>query len=1007
MKFDILIRDLNPQQQEALKTTDGAILINAGAGSGKTKVLTNKIAYLIRKGVSPENILALTFTDKAASEMFDRVNELITSYGDLTITTFHSFCKDIIHENILELKLNVAPKILDDTAQLVWFVKNIDAFNMEHIKIGFQPVTLADELRKTISRLQDEYITYEKLEKYVSKSEAKSRGEEEREKLNTLKDLLKAYKAYEIYKEKNNMIDFGDMLTKTYGLLKSKPLILKKYQKQFKYILVDEYQDTNFIQLQIVNLLAGEYKNITIVGDDDQSIYSFRGSNLTNVAEFKKKYPKHKELLLEQNYRCSKNILNVTNNLISKKPDRIVKKLFTNNDDGDKVVIAECRNEEEQAMYIINELSKLVKKNNYRDIAILIRRKKDAQPILDLLTKHRIPYDFVSNTSFFREPIIKDVMAYIRIAADPLTANVEIMRILHRDVFAIKPAEKGKFSRFAYHKKISIFEAFERLQEIKIDQSRFSHVYGKISDLIQLKTKLNLTELIYKILFELDFYKHEVSLSNERNIALLNQFYKFVVDYYNLYGEDEITELIDYIEYASKFEIKEEHDGINNAIQIMTLHTAKGKEFPYVFIPNLVKGKLPTNYQSDKIKIPDELNNGEKTSFNESELHNQEERRLLYVGMTRAEKKLFLSYALRYGENKRDSKPSQFLEEIKHTENPNILYQKIKLDPIAIKEESVTEQIKQKYIKDIISDLQRSQYTTIIPKIMLLDKIEGNTPSDLLKDIKEPNYGNILGQIKNGELEKEREIEQEPIFSASQFNTYNRCPRVYKYRYVYRIPSAPKPYFDFGGTVHSVIEGLSKKVMEGEKANLELAEHLLETQWRNQGYSTEIEEKQAKNDARNIIKTFLEEEMRNQAKIIDVEKRFTIKVGGHRIQGVIDRIDKKGEDYMIIDYKTSKTLIFENKLREDAQLLTYEMAAKELYGKKPKRVGLWFLRQNRKIMIESKDEDIKKIEQKIFDTIHLIMKEEFKPTPGWECRNCDYGLLCEAPEIVSKLFTGY
>lgn len=995
MASEDLVKDLNPPQQEAVKTIDGPNLIIAGAGSGKTRVITRKIAYLIQKGVSPESILALTFTDKAAAEMLERVNELVTTHGDLEITTFHAFCKEVISENILDLNLNANLKIIEDTAQLVWFIKNLDSFGMEFIQVGYKPVTLVDEIRKTISKFKDEAITVDKLKSYIDKKQSEELTEGQQEELNALKDILKAYKSYEDYKEKNNMIDFGDMLIKVYELLKSKPLILKKYQKRFKYVLVDEFQDTNFIQLQIVQLLAGEQKNITIVGDDDQSIYRFRGAYLTNIAEFKELYPEHKEIFLEQNYRCSKNILSVANKLISNKPDRITKKLFTENDEGEKVVVAECKNEEDQASYILKEINKLTKEFDYKDIAILTRRKKDAQPLIDLFTKHKISFEFIGNSDFFREPIVKDVIAYIRLVADPITANVEIARLLHRDTFAIRPAEIGKFTRFAHYEKISLFEAFERLKDIQVDQDKFSYVYKNIKDLIDAKNKLKLNELIYKILFELDFYKHEVAMGNERNIALLNQFYKFVIDYYNLYDNDEITSLVEYIEYASNFEIKEDFEATNNVIQIMTIHTAKGKEFPVVFIPDLVNGKLPTRNMKDKFVIPDELSDGLKVEMDDKEIHIQEERRLLYVALTRAEKKLYLSYAVRYGDNKRDSKVSQYLEEINYDNNPNIDFQKIEIDPIEIKEESVKEQIKQKYVREIISDLHRSEYKKIIPKLMILDKIEGNSPKELLSS-EEPSYDEILSQIENQKIEQEKELEEEPTFSVSQFNTYNRCPRIYRYNYVYKIPTPPKPYFDFGSTIHSVIEDLSKKIKDGEEVSLDDALKLLDAHWKNKGYSTELEERQAKDEAKEVLKLFLEEQAEITSKIVGIEKQFTITLDGHHILGYIDRIDQDGDDYIIIDYKTAKTPLSENKLREDFQLLTYDMAVQTLFGKRPKKVGLWFLRSNKKVMIEPKDEDIEKIKEEILETIKGIMKEDFKPTPGWVCQNCDYRLLCDA-----------
>jgi len=993
-----LFNDLNPEQKRAVETTEGPILIIAGAGSGKTGVITRKIAYLVESGVGQESILALTFTDKAATEMLNRVNDLIGSTEDIIITTFHSFCKELIEDNILELKMNSPLKVIEDTAQLVWFIKNIDSFNLEFIKVGFKPITLVEELRKIISKFKDEFVTIEKLQSYIEMKSKEKLDEESMERLLTLKDILKAYIYYEDYKTKNNLVDFGDMLTKVYQLLNTRPTILKKYQERFKYILIDEFQDTNFIQLQIINLIAKKHQNLTVVGDDDQSIYRFRGAYLTNITEFRETYPNRKEIILEQNYRSTKNILSVANKLISNKPERFVKKLFTEKEEGEKVIVSELANEEEQAQFILGEVQSLLKKYDHKDIAILVRRKRDAQPIIDAFDKHKLSYEFVGNSDFFREPLIKDVVSFIRIAADPIGSNIEIARILQRKQSSIRPVEVKRFTRYADKNKLSLYEAFDNLKDIDIDQGKFNSIKEKLNLIVSEKKIVNLPELVYKVLFEIDFYRYEISLDNKRNISLLNQFYKFTVDYYNLYRDSEIEEFIDFINYASNFEIKTETGEDSNVVQVMTIHTAKGKQFPVVFVPDLVTNKLPTMYRSDKFEIPKELLNGVTNEFNERELHLQEERRLFYVSITRAEERLYISYANRYGDNKRDSKPSQFLDEIQYKTNPNINFMTPKADPISIKEDSIMGLIQQQYIQEIVSDLHRKDYSKALPKIMLLEKLEGKDPKSILKNLCELDYDAILKQLEDGELKQERIIEEELTFSASQFNTYSRCPRIYKYNYVYRIPTLPKPYFDLGGTVHNVIEELSKMIMNGEKIDIELATQYLDAYWKSAGYSTELEEKQAKEDAIEILDTFIEEQGKMKTKIVDTEKRFTIKVDNYSINGFIDRIDKDGEDYIIWDYKTSKTPISENELRKDFQLLIYDMAVQELFGKRPKQVGLWFLRPNKKVVIEPNDEDIQKIKDEILQTINRIMGEDFTPKPGWVCGNCDYVLLCDERE---------
>ena len=349
--------------------------------------MASKIAYLIEQGAKPENILALAFNQKAAEELKERVIGMLENSEDLSISTFHSFCNQVIQDNILNTKLNANFKVITDTAQLVFLTKNINSFGIEHLEFNHEPYTLAEEMAKFISRCKDESISPDDIQQYIEKQEKKTLDEEALEDLNCLKDILKIFRAYEDYKLENNMLDFGDMLCTVHNLLKNKPLILKRYQEKFQYVIVDEFQDTNYIQLQIVHLIASQHGHITVVGDDDQSIYRFRGAYLTNIAEFKKMFPNYVEKALEHNYRSTKKIVAVANKLIENSPERTIKKLFTNNPDGENVAVVETPNDSSQANYILETVKELLKKYSLQDIAILCRRRATAEPIIKAFRK--------------------------------------------------------------------------------------------------------------------------------------------------------------------------------------------------------------------------------------------------------------------------------------------------------------------------------------------------------------------------------------------------------------------------------------------------------------------------------------------------------------------------------------------------------------------------------------------------------------------------------------------
>jgi len=451
-----LPQHLNPQQEEAVKQTQGPMLIVAG--SGKTRVNTDKVAHLIDQGVSPENILALTFTDKAAEEMLHRVEELTDFRGELQISTFHSFCKELITDNILDLKLNANFRVITDTTQLVFFLRHIDDLGIESVDYGSNPVTLVEEIKRTISRLKDELITPEDLEEYIEREEADN---PEAEELPGMRDILRAYRAYrayEDYKERNDMLDFGDLLIRVHQLLEGNPETRRYYEERYRYVLVDEFQDTNYVQLQIVRLLAEGHRNVTAVGDDDQSIYRFRGAYLSNLKEFERLFPESGEVFLERNYRSREKILRVANGLVSHNPDRMEKTLYSRSRGGE-VTAAVCSTENAQADYVAGEVSDLLEVYEPEDIAVLFRRRVDARPITRALEARAIPAEFIGDSGFFRQPVIKDVISFLRVLDSPAAHGSELARIMHMDAFGLKRSDISRITNHAREQKVPIYEA--------------------------------------------------------------------------------------------------------------------------------------------------------------------------------------------------------------------------------------------------------------------------------------------------------------------------------------------------------------------------------------------------------------------------------------------------------------------------------------------------------------------------------------------------------------------
>jgi DNA helicase-2/ATP-dependent DNA helicase PcrA len=700
-------------------------------------------------------------------------------------------------------------------------------------------------------------------------------------------------------------------------------------------------------------------------------------------------FPDYIEKALEHNYRSTKHIVAVANKLIEISPERTVKKLFTDNAEGEKVAVVETPTDNSQANYVLKTIKEQLKSHTHKDIAVLCRRRASAEPIIKALRKQSIPFNFVGETGFFQEPIIKDVTAYLKVASNPLEGNAELVRIMHR--YNITPVDISKFNSYAGHKDISLYEAFDHLNELEVDKFKFLALKQVLKEILKNKKRLRTLDLIHNLLFELEFYKYEIALQNHRNIQLLNQFYAFAEEFDSLYPNNDIDDFTDYLSYASNFEI-EERNTDEQAIIISTIHGVKGMQYPVVIIPDLVERKLPTIYQKDKFPIPQELLKGVKSKFDEKELHLQEERRLFYVAITRAKDKLFITYAKRYGENKTDSKPSKFLNEINYTKNESINFQQA--DPPELAVECVTKenQTQTVLLQQIMSSIKAENYPDAIERILLIAKCQKRDRDikEIIAQIKEPDYSTLEQACE----EKPVKISDDHLFSVSQFISYKKCPRLYQYRYLMKIPEKPRYYFDFGASIHNIVEQLTKLLKEGKTINQDIAYELLEKYWDPKGYKSRIDEKRDYKDAKVVLKVFLDEQAKSKSEIVDIERWFETTLSNVRLTGRIDRIDKTGSDYTVIDYKTSKKTPSLNELKKDMQLMVYAAAVSELYGSKP-LVGDWFLRTNEKVFFKPEDQAIDALKTEIADIAGKIKAGLFESKKSWECNYCDYGCLCD------------
>ena len=629
-----ILEGLNDKQNEAVVNTEGPCLVIAGAGSGKTKVLTHKIANLIKNGVMPWNILAITFTNKAANEMKARVEKLIgeDTSKDMWIGTFHSICVRILRRNIDKIGFDKSFVIFDTSDQRSLVKSCLKELDIDDKMFSDRSV-LAE-----ISNAKNEML---EPSTYARKYENDFRKSK----------IAEIYALYQKKLKTNNAIDFDDIINYTIKVLSENPEELEYYSDKFHYVLVDEYQDTNKAQFTLVTMLAAKYGNITVVGDNDQGIYSFRGADISNILNFEKDFPGTKIIKLEQNYRCTQNILDVANAVIKNNETKYEKKLWTNNDKGQMVQMHKADNEYDEASFIVEKINELKRQEYYKnsDFAILYRMNTQSRSIEDILRREDIPYKIVGGLKFYERKEIKDAIAYLRLIQNT-SDNLSLTRIINEPKRGIGKASLETVEELSMQNGISMYEVIKRANEFELNRlyANSREFVEVIEDLAKRKDELSISELITETMKKTGYLKaleDEDTFEAENRIENLNELLTVAIEFEEENAENGLSEFLEGITLSSDIDNLEETD---DTVTLMTLHSAKGLEFPVVFLVGMEEGIFP----------------GYKSIGEEKEL--EEERRLCYVGITRAKEYLYLTCAKRrtvFGSTSCNA-VSRFLKEI-------------------------------------------------------------------------------------------------------------------------------------------------------------------------------------------------------------------------------------------------------------------------------------------------------------------------------------------------------
>lgn len=966
---------LNTAQKKAIEYVDGPLLIVAGAGTGKTTVITKKIEYLIESGrAKPEEILALTFTDKAAQEMVDRTSDLLDlGYVDLHISTFHSFCQTLLERYGLDMGLPPRFRTFTETDAWLFVRHHLYDLGLSHYLPMGNPTHHIHALLDHFSKCKDELITPSEYLSYAEGATLDSDVPEAEERSRWI-ELARTYHAYNQLLLGVPAMDFGDMLCYSVQLLRERPAVLAAVQKQFTHILIDEFQDVNYAQYELVRLLTGAHNHLTVVGDDDQSIYAFRGASVSNILRFKEDFSGAKEIVLTENYRSGQAILDAAYTLIQhNNPDRletklkIDKKLIQQNTVIGAGVVSHLQYEtiDDEVRGVVEKIQELCANASakFDDIAILVRANHHAAPFIHALESAGIPYEYRTSSGLFRQHIVMDVIAVLRAIANTYD-DLAFFRILRMPHLGISEHDIQYITHMAKKKTIRIYDILHKPAAFGVTEETGTIVMRLVTE-IDRAIKADMfekpTAVLVSFLEQNGMLVHLARTEESgggqamRNIHYLKQFFEFLDRYQEVMPGLHINDVVEHIaltiasgDEGALYQPTDTPDSVH----VMTAHASKGLEFRYVFIVNCVEERFPTRKKGGDIELPMAL---VKEQLPEGDYHYQEERRLFYVAITRAKEQVFVTSADQYG-GVRKKKASRFLEEIN-------------------------------------APLTQAQTGTTDVSLPFLTATKTNHPSS------NHSFSFVLPKT----------------FSFSQIRSFDVCPYQYKILHLLKVPMPGSHYFSFGNTIHLTLQRFYEEVQAKnakrqaslfgpiepirentpvEAPPLDRLLELYEAAWIPDWYADRKQRESYAKKGRELLRTLYKENEHAWTVPIAIESGFTIKLGGYLIRGKIDRIDMiQNGSLEIIDYKTGaakEALSTEDK----QQLLLYQKAAETLPEYRNigavEQLTYYYVVDNTKVSFKGTNKAMAAFEKKMEDILNTLHTTDFHTVTREDgCGRCE------------------
>lgn len=973
-----MLKDLTKDQKTAVIHKTGPVLVVAGAGTGKTTVITRRIAWLINQKLArPEEILALTFTEKAAAEMLSRVDELSEYiYSDLQISTFHSFGSDLISEFAFELGLPADYKVLTDVEQVLFIRDHIFDFKFNHFQNLSEPTSLVRELVKLFSRAKDELIEPEDWVRNVKKNMGTPRQaqgnsdskdlDSELEEAEKNMELANAYQTYNNLLRSEGYIDYGDQIMMVLELLK-KPSVAKKIKARYKFVLVDEFQDTNYAQNELVKQIFGEKGNVMVVGDDDQSIYKFRGAAVSNILDFRETYKNVKTIVLTKNFRSTQAILDKSYGLIqNNNPDRleakyqINKKLVSSSGKGNLPKLLLFETESQEAEAVAEEILKLKKAGqDFGDIGVLFRANKHADEFLRTFKKHGIPYVFSGASGLYEKLEVKMLVSLITALHDP-DDDLALYHLASSDVYNMNATELARVAKWSKHQNRPLSKAFSGLSELasqlELSGKTVNLTSKIIADLAKLREEAKTStagEVVNLFLRESGYYSKltreakDGSAEAHVRIANIAGFFDKIIHFQRNYKDHSLQKFAEYLNLL--LDIGEDPKSFEaedlDAVNVLTVHKAKGLEFDTVFISSLSDSHIPGRGRGDLLSLPDGLI---KEKLPEGNSNLEEERRLFYVAATRAKTGLYLTAALDYG-TKKTHKVSRFVLEMMGGDV-----------------------VEKRFLK-----------TEPIERIKHFEKVA-------------PLYKVQLEPIPEDEV---------ITLSRAQIDDWLTCPFKYQLIHITPIRIVADANVAYGNAVHNTIGEYYKRRFAGTKVAKGQMAEWFDMFWNEAGFlSKEHERQRYESGKKALLAFYVRAEKESLPKF--VEKEFKFKAGNTIIKGRYDAIFQDKSGTHIIDFKTSNVKKQEDadrRTKESNQLATYALAWYAHAQKIPDEVSLYFVESGIVGKYQPTEKDLAKTKDEIREAVAGIRKRDFHATPNLAvCKYCPFKFYC--PEaIVEKI----